>query len=235
MDRNRRSRRAVLAALGTGAAAGLGGCLGPGGHGGEHTHLDATERQADPDVLPFPTHGDELPAATVPAPLRGTAVAIPEDLAGRDALLTFVYTHCMTMCPRLTAILASVQDHAIDQGYAGDVAFVETTFDPARDDAGRFRQWAETHGVSLSGDGWYFLRPESERRAREVVQERYGVAFQKTTPDDVDGYMFAHTGLVVLANRDGYVERTYRLRSGGGAVAWQDVRDDLTTLRRREG
>jgi len=236
-----RTRRALLAALGTGATVGLAGCTGVlgsggGGDGDGNTYLQAADWEVDSSALPFPTHGDRLPAATLPAPLRDAeTLTLPDDFTGRDTLLTFVYTHCMTMCPRLTAILENVQDHAAEGEFGDEVAFVETTFDPSRDDAARFRKWADQHHVAMDAGNWYFLRPENTARAKAVVQDTYGVSFTKTTPQDTDAYMYAHTGLILLANRDGYVERAYKLQGGGEPqVRWQDVRDDLTTLRERE-
>ena len=233
-----RTRRTLLSSLGASAAIGLAGCTGfIGGSASDgNTYLSATEWEVDPSALPFPTHGDQLPEATLPAPLReAETLSLPGDFAGGDLLLTFVYTTCMTMCPRLTAIMARVQDHSIENGYADDVAFVETTFDPARDDAAALREWATQHDVATDAGNWYFLRPESEARAKTVVQDRYGVSFTKTTPEDMDAYMFAHSGVILLANADGYVERAYKLQSGDEeTVRPQDVRDDLTTLRERE-
>ncbi|WP_408957472.1 hypothetical protein [Natrinema sp. 74] len=50
--------------------------------------------------------------------------------------------------------------------------------------------------------------------------------------------MFVHTGLILLANKKGYVERSYKLQSaqtdGPPRVSRQDVSDDLKTLRERE-
>lgn len=237
MTRRTVTRRSLLGTLGTATTAGLAGCTGILGDGGTdgNTHLAAKEWEADPDVLPFPTHGDELPAATLPRGLSEGTRTLPDDYAGRDLLLTFVYTHCMTMCPRLTAILAGVQDHAIENGYADEMTFTEVTFDPARDDAERFRKWAETHRVDLDAGTWEFLRPESKARAKSVVQDTYGVTFQQTNPEDMDVYMFNHSGVVLLVNRDGYVERTYKLSAGGDVVTWQTVQEDLATLRDREG
>lgn len=238
MTRRTLTRRSWLGTLGTGTVAGLAGCTGVlgGGDASPKTFLGAKEWEADPDVLPFPTHGDELPTATLPLGLSDGTRTIPDDYAGQDFLLTFVYTHCMTMCPRLTAILAGVQDHAIDNGYVDEVAFGEVTFDPARDDAERFQEWAEQHRVDLGTGTWEFLRPENKARAKSVVQDTYGVTFEKTNPEDMDAYMFSHSGVVILANRDGYVERTYKLSSGGGddVVTWKTVQEDLATLRDRE-
>jgi protein SCO1/2 len=241
------SRRSLLGAVSAASFAGFAGCTdvlsGGSEDGGGNTYLDAKDWAGNADALPFPTHGDELPSASVPTALGDGTRALPDDYAGQDLLLTFVYTNCNTMCPRLTAVLAGVQAHAIDNDYADRVAFAEITFDPARDDAERFREYADTHNVALDTGTWEFLRPESEARAKEVVQDTYGVAFDKTTPEEMDGYMFAHSGIVVLANKEGYVERTYKLSSTAGRtveggdddiVTWQTVEDDLATLRDRE-
>lgn len=226
----------MLASLGTAAVTGLAGCAGGLLGGDGDTYLSGRDWKADPDVLPFPTHGDHLPSATLPAALRGETVTIPDDFAGRDVLLTFVYTHCRTMCPRLTGVLAGVQKHALANDYVDRMAFVEASFDPERDTAERFRAWADQHGVTLDGGNWYFLRPESVDRAKAVVQDTYGVTFEKTHPKGMDGYMFVHGGYVVLANKGGYVEKTYQLKQqSDDPVTWQTVRDDLQTLREREG
>lgn len=235
------SRRSLLGTLGTAAVAGLAGCSDDTGGSGtsgpdQQTYLEAKDWGVDPEALPFPTHGDELPSVSVPRGLADETRDVPADYTGTDVLMTFIYTNCMTMCPRLTSILEGVQDHAIENGYADRMTFAEMSFDPARDDAERFREWADSHGIDLETGTWEFLRPENEQRAKEIIQDKYGVTFVKTTPQGMDKYMFTHTGLVLLANKQGYVERTYKLSTGGqgGTVTWQDVETDLATLRDRE-
>lgn len=205
---------------------------------GGNTYLDTKEWSVDPADLPFPTHGDELPSVTLPAPVRDEGqVSVPDGFE-TDLLMTFIYTTCNTMCPRLTAIMAQVQDHTLKEGYSEEVSFAEITFDPNRDDAEAIRKFADKHNVEMDADNWYFLRPESEARTKEVVQESYGVHFTKTNPESMDSYMFSHTGLILLANKKGYVERAYKLQSTQGSdqprVTRQEVTDDLKTLRERE-
>ena len=237
-------KRTLLASVGSGVALSLSGCmgmLGSGSDGGSNTYLDAKEWEGvdDPSNLPFPTHGQALPSATLPAPLRDdTEVSMPDDFE-TDLLVTFIYTNCMTMCPRLTALMAQTQDYAREEGYSDQVSFVETSFDPARDDADAFREWADKHRVEMDDGNWYFLRPQSKERAKEVVQENYGIHFTKTEPENMDAYMFSHAGVILLANQDGYVERAYKLQAqrnpDSPRVSRQQITDDLATLREREG
>lgn len=232
------SRRDLLATVGATATAGLAGCTGSTGSDppSDGTYLAEPDREYGADALPYPAHGQELPTATVPAPLQGESYTLPDDFAGRDTLVTFIYTNCMTMCPRLTAVLANLQGHAADEGYGDRMAFADITFDPARDDADRFREYADTYDIDLDADNWYFLRPDGEDRAKEVVTDTYGVVFQKDTPEDMDQYMFTHLGLILLVNKSGLVERSYKFKSAGvgDPITWQDVEDDLATLRERE-
>ncbi|WP_408957473.1 SCO family protein [Natrinema sp. 74] len=154
-------KRTLLASLGSGVTLGLSGCMGTfgdtsGDGASGNTYLDAKTWSVDPANLPFPTHGDELPSATLPAPVRDRDnVSVPGDFE-TDLLLTFMYTTCSTMCPRLTAIMAQVQDDALEEEYGEQVSFVEMTFDPARDDADAFASgpthttstWMPTTGTS---------------------------------------------------------------------------------------
>lgn len=239
-------KRTLLSSVGSGVALGLSGCMdvvsnGSNGESNANVYLNPKEWDGvdDPSNLPFPTHGEALPSATLPAPLGDdTEISMPDDFE-TDLLVTFIYTTCMTMCPRLTNLMAKTQDYAREEGYEDQVSFIETTFDPARDNAEAFREWADKHRVELDDGNWYFLRPETEDRAREVVQGDYGVYFTKTEPEDMDAYMFSHSGVILLANKQGYVERAYKLQAQQNTesprVSTQAITDDLATLREREG
>jgi protein SCO1/2 len=75
---------------------------------------------------------------------------------------------------------------------------------------------------------WHFLRPSSEKRAKQIIQGKFGVTFDTQNPKpDKPGYMFAHTPLTLLANADGYVERAYKTKS----PSQQTIVDDMKQLR----
>lgn len=83
------------------------------------------------------------------------------DLAGRAAVVSFVYTSCPDTCPLLTATLAQVQEQLRRENLLGSrVQLVSITVDPRRDTspvlaeyAGRFR---------ADPDAWRFLSGEPE-------------------------------------------------------------------------
>ncbi|WP_411968376.1 SCO family protein [Haloferax sp. YSSS75] len=217
-------RRTYLRAVGSGAAVGLAGCLGGGN---PNVSLSKPDRENDvsSEDLPYPAWGQQVPDVTLTDPIRGTEVLV-RDIDGPH-FHTFFFTNCMTVCPVLISALREVQIHSVTEGYADEVSFYPITFDPARDDAEAFRAEADQMNVDMDVGNWHFLRTEDEAAAKSIVQDEFGVFFQKDEPNEEGNYMFTHLGLVMLVNGDGYVERTYR----GNQPDEGTLIDDLTALR----
>ncbi|WP_049907194.1 SCO family protein [Halovivax asiaticus] len=156
------------------------------------------DRARETDV-PHPIYGDDLPEATVQAPLHDRSVTTTEFVGDRATMLTFVFTSCTTVCPGLTSTLRRIQADSIDRGYADEIAFQTVTFDPEYDTTDVLREYGEKQGVDFDVGNWYFLRPETPARAKSVVEDTFGVAFERadgsdpteseheTTGDDHDG------------------------------------------------
>jgi protein SCO1/2 len=204
-------RRFITATGAIAGGAAITGCLGGASETNPDVVLPEPDREFDSSDIAYPAWGERVPDVTLSAPLDGDEVGV-RDLE-TPALLTFFYSHCQTVCPMLIGTLRNVQAHAATNGYASEVAFLPVTFDPARDDADRLRAYAAEMNVDADADNWQFLRPASRERARAVVEEQFGVAFRRTTPEEMDGYMFTHSSLTLLVNADGYVERAYRSQS----------------------
>lgn len=243
-------RRTVLKTAGAAAIGGaLAGCLGRDGRDNDELVLSApaNHERAETTDVPHPIYGEELPEATVPAPLHDRTVTTTEFVGDRHTMLTFVFTSCTTVCPGLTATLRRVQADAIERGDADEIAFQAITFDPEYDTEPVLREYGQKMGVDFDVGNWYFLRPETPADARAVVEDTFGVAFERADDSDPtdhgddganesDGGMdgdhdgghrhFVHTALVLLVNRDGLVERAYT----GGAPAPQTVLEDARTV-----
>lgn len=224
-------RRDFLAATATSVALSAPGCVeaGPLGSstGSDHTVLDPPEHyeelraSRDEGHIAFPIHGDELPNVTVPDALSGDAVTTTEFVGDRHTLFTFIFTRCSMSCPILTSTLAQAQVQTGQRDFEDEFAFLPMTFDPDHDTADILRGYSEDRGADLSADNWYFLRPESEQRAEEVVGDRFGLWYDRMTEQDRAEYeeetgeewpenmVFNHMDSIVVANKDGYVERNY--------------------------
>ncbi|QIB73841.1 twin-arginine translocation signal domain-containing protein [Halogeometricum borinquense] len=207
------NRRSFLRAAGVTGAAGLAGCLGgsPLGSGDSNPNVVLSEpdrdKQLESEDLPYPAWGQRVPDVTIPAPLSDEDVSV-RDIEGPH-FHTFFFTNCMTVCPLLISSLRKVQVHSINEGYDDEVSFYPISFDPARDDAEAFRKEAKQMNIDMDAGNWHFLRPDGKSEARRIVDETFGVFFEKQENGDKP-YMFAHTSVVLLVNGDGYVERAYR-------------------------
>lgn len=188
------------------------------------------ERRSDAK-LPYPIYGEELPEATVPAPLQDRTLRTTEFVGDRHTMLTFIFTRCSTACPALTSNLVRTQAEAIESGFTDEFAFLPITFDPEHDTADRLAAYGDDRGVNFEVDNWSFLRPKGPDRAKAVVTDTFGVNFQFVPLEDreMDNMAWMHSNLVLLANADGYVERAYTGKTPNPA----DVLDDVRTLRER--
>ncbi|MGA9402486.1 SCO family protein [Haladaptatus sp.] len=221
------NRRGYLRSLSaTGIAVTAAGCLGSFG-GDSHPNVTMSKPDVNYDVskLPYPAWNQQIPDLTIPAPLEDQKISLRD--VNKPSLITFIYTHCKTICPVLVSTLRNVQTHAQQNGYASDVSFLPISFDPRRDDAQRLKKYSKQMNIDQSIDDWHFLRPQSEKRARTIVTDDFGVHFEKNHKKSKDNYMFTHSALVLLANEKGYVERSYR----GQNPPQKQIIDDLEKVR----
>lgn len=218
-------RRTVLRTLGAAATAGLAGCLG--GDDGRPADLTldppGNYDQLKDAGLPYPVYGEEVPDATVPCVLDDEPMSTREFVGDRHVLMTFVYTRCEGVCLTLGSHLVQVQAWAADAGRTDDVALVAMNFDPEHDSPADLREWGRGRGLDYDLGNSHLLRPESAERARTVVEETFGEAYEER---DEGGMPFIHTGLILLVNDRGVVERAY----AGDPPHQSVVVDDVETL-----
>ncbi|MFW5917337.1 MAG: SCO family protein [Halorubrum sp.] len=210
MDR-RTYLRSFTAAASVTAATAAAGCLGAlGDSGAEGTILDPPEQ--DLSEASHPSYGDEMPSFTAPDPITGDEVSV-EDFEGERAVLwTSFYTNCPDgVCPALILRLRRAQAAAAEGGFADEAAFLSLTFDPERDTEEVLREYAGQQGVDLDAGNWHFLRPESYESGQDLMDEHFGLVIEKKPADDYENleYQFPHYGLILLANKEGIVERAY--------------------------
>ena len=207
-------RRTYLAA-GLGVAAASAGCLttvlGDSTTAGETVLDPPRDRQFDSSDLPYPAHGEALPAFSLPDPLADGVV----DSTAIDGTLvvTGFFASCPVECVRLVGQLAGVQHGTLERGIGDEVTFLAITFDPERDDAELLREYARKMNIDMQAGNWRFLRPESAARAETVVDEKLGITFERVGAGEsrrLPGYDFRHLSLTFLRNPDGVVERAYR-------------------------
>jgi protein SCO1/2 len=253
---NRRELIRLAGAGTVAATTGCLGALGGGGNENTVLSPPENYELLRDAELPYPVYGESLPEATVEAPLRDTEVSTREFVGERHVLLTFIFTRCVGVCPGLTANLVQVQAEAAERGYTDDVALLAVTFDPVYDTEEVLREYADDMGIDRDAGNFYLLRPDGEERAREVIEDTFGHGYEKTELYEPTGELehnhggegnrsgggagggngdqegdepqqpFAHQPLFLVANSDGYVERSY----GNSAPTPNTVIEDVNEL-----
>lgn len=237
-------RRTVLKATGaTALGLSLSGCVGglfDGSTGAtDDVVLDEPERydqlreHRDAGEITHPIHADELPEARTACAIHGADVGTMDFVDDRHTVYTFIFSRCPSACLVLTANVAHVQVAAIDGGYDDEIAALPVTFDPEYDSRDVLRAYSEDRGAAVDDGSWYFLRPETESEAEQFVKDAFGVHYEPLTEkqreemDMHEDMAFLHEEVIVLANADGYVERTYFGDETTDEVA---ILDDVNTL-----
>lgn len=153
-----------------------------------------------------------MPEFTVPDPIHGEEISTAQFEGERAVLWTSFYTNCPDgVCPALILRLRCGQEAAAEAGYSDQIAFLPITFDPERDTAEVLREYAGQQGVDLNAGNWHFLQTETYERAQEIHDEHFGLKIEKQPADDIENleYCFPHYGLIILANKQGIIERAY--------------------------
>lgn len=133
------------------------------------------------------------------------------DLGGQVWVASFIFTHCESVCPLISARMAELRDELRAEGLLGSrVRLVSITVDPARDTPAVLRRYAERFGGSPPGS-WAFLTGEPPSAVRSLVQEGFRVTamLPRDAPAEGAGYQVSHSPRVVLVDRDGRVRATY--------------------------
>lgn len=204
-------RRHYLQSIVTSSVVATAGCLDAmPGSGGRRTVLAPPEQ--DLSAAAHPSHGDDLPAVSLPDPLLDEQISTEQFEGDRTVMMTFFYTNCPDgMCPALILRLRRAQEVAATNGYSENAAFLPVTFDPERDTADVLRTYAGEQGVDLNIGNWHFLRPNEYKIGKKLLSDKFGFQIKKTEADKYENldYAFPHYTLILLVNDRGVVERAY--------------------------
>lgn len=147
-------------------------------------------------------------------------------LKGKVVVADFFFTHCPTICPRLTSNMRWLQQSINNSQRVGDktpdfLHFLSFSIDPERDSVPRLKQWADRFQVNP--DQWWLLTgPKKEIYDMAINEMKIGV---------VDGQgvdtNFIHTDHFVLIDSNRHVRGYYH---GLDSASLRQLSNDIILL-----
>jgi protein SCO1/2 len=129
---------------------------------------------------------------------------------GEPVMIADFMTLCSDVCPLISANVAAMARSLAKDGYAGKVALLEISIDPARDTPARLRAYQKLYGGRLPG--WTLLT--SSKAGSATLWKSLGVGIKRIKepkPADIDWlthkpltYDLAHTDDVVFLDARGH-------------------------------
>ena len=117
------------------------------------------------------------------------------DFEGKIYVADFFFTHCPTICPRVTAQMLRVYTEFKD---SSAVCLIAHSIDPKRDSVGRLRDYADKLGVKAPK--WRFVT--GERDSIYSIADNY-FSIAKEDPKSPGG--FDHSGRLILVDKKRHV------------------------------
>lgn len=148
------------------------------------------------------------------------------DLQGKVVVADFFFTHCPTICPRLTTNMKWLQQNINNSKRVGDktpdfLHFISFSIDPERDSVSRLKQWADRFQVN-PGQWWLLTGPKKQIYDMAINDMKIGV---------VDGQgvdtSFIHTDHFVLIDSNRHIRGYYH---GLDTISLQKLSNDIIFL-----
>ena len=127
------------------------------------------------------------------------------DLADGVYVANFIFTRCVSICPRLTLAMSHLAQR-YDEAEISGVHLVSISVDPDYDTPERLREYGEVYGVDPAR--WTLLTGPIDR-IHELVQGGFKTALGDLEPLGENLVEIAHTGKFVLVDGNGGIRGYY--------------------------
>lgn len=129
-------------------------------------------------------------------------------------VVDFFFTHCPTICPKVTKQMLRIYDKYKDDGRVMQLAF---SIDTRNDTVGRLKEYEK--GLGVSSKKWHFVTGQLDS-IYSIAADYYSIA--KQDPDSPGG--FNHSGRLIL------VDKKQRVRSFCDGTDANDVDRFMTDI-----
>lgn len=120
------------------------------------------------------------------------------DLSGQVWIANFIFTSCGGQCPRMTSLMAKIQDSSPPA-----IALVSFSVDPEFDSPKILRQYAEKYGADTR---WYFLTGP-RRSIRALAEESFKLGVSDKGGTEAEPIL--HSSRFVLVDKNGQIRGYY--------------------------
>jgi protein SCO1 len=114
---------------------------------------------------------------------------------GKIYVVDFFFTHCPTICPKVTAQMLRVHDRFKD---SSKVLLISHSIDPKNDTIGRLKEYATKLGVTAPK--WHFITGDQDS-IYAIADDYFSIA--KVSPNSPGG--FDHSGRLILVDKKRHV------------------------------
>jgi protein SCO1 len=182
-------------------------------------------RSADPTASALPI---SFPAPEFSFPDQDDTSISTQSLRGKVTIVDFIFTHCASTCPKMTAKRVELQKLLSDRR----ITFLSISVDPARDDRSTRKSYAKEKNIDESR--WRFVSPPDEKAAMTIAQQ---MKIASNAPHSHDASPILHSDRFVLIDANARVRGAYpitdvgamqRLIRDAGALA-SDIAAPATT------
>lgn len=149
------------------------------------------------------------------------SVTFPGDLSGNPMIVAYIYTHCQSVCPAITANMKTISQELPENS---PVRMVLISFDPTRDTPAVLKKYMRKY--ELDADRFTMLTGDST--TVYSLMDQIGIRAKVTRDSSMTGmgYMFNHTNQINLVDAEGRIRGEY----GGSMVPPEEVIADLEKL-----
>lgn len=129
----------------------------------------------------------------------GREFIFPDNIAGKNFLLSFIFTNCPDICPLTTHNIQAIKEKSVKNK---DFIYLTITFDPARDNVFTLKTYISDRGYNTNN--WYFLTGKKETTDSIMKRLSYFAFPGDTTITKSKDtlYYFTHTDKLFLIDKD---------------------------------
>lgn len=154
-----------------------------------------------------------------------------KNMEGKTVVADFFFTHCPTICPKLTENMKRLQQEITNTNKVGDqrpefLQFLSFTVDPERDSVNELKKWADRFQINPSN--WWLLTGD-----KKTI---YDLSIEHMKIPAVDGKGidtgFFHTDRMVLIDKNRNIRGYYH---GLDTIAVKQLAQDIIFLTLEKG